>query len=155
MKAFLKAFLVLSAVAFTSRTEALMYPVRPYDPNIARWLSRDLTKFKTPPSALSNTERYMESDWSLSSDNCMTFTFSVVVSAVGKVASDPNATQREKDEAKVLLGLAWGAVFAPTPTSVESMLENAGKKHSWIEKKNSGGQNSNSSPNRSCCGSGS
>jgi RHS repeat-associated protein len=41
MKAFLKAFLVLGALAFVSRTEAVMYLARPYDPNLARWITRD------------------------------------------------------------------------------------------------------------------
>jgi hypothetical protein len=71
-----------------------------------------------------------------------------------KVANDPKATQREKDEAKVLLVLAWGAVWKTTPKAVQSMLENVDKQYDWIEQKKSGGQNANGSGDKSCCGSG-
>ncbi len=118
------------------------------------WPAAVLKKYKTPPSALSDTERYMGTDWS-TTDNCMTFTFSALVSAVVKVANDPKATQREKDEAKALLGLAWGAVWTPTTGSVKSMLEKADGQYDWVEQKGSSGQNAKPSDDKSCCGSGS
>ncbi len=41
MKAFLKAFLVFGVFVFASRSEAVMYQARAYDPNLARWITRD------------------------------------------------------------------------------------------------------------------
>lgn len=95
------------------------------------WPSEVLTKFKTAPSPLSDSERYMGSDWT-TTDNCMTFTFSAVVGAVKKVADDPKATKQEKQQAKVLITMAWKAVWMPTPDSVTAMLDSYASKYEWI-----------------------
>jgi RHS repeat-associated protein len=117
------------------------------------WPDAVLKKFKTQPSPLSDTARYMGTDWS-TTDNCMTFTFSILVSAAVKVANEPDATQREKDEAKALLKLAWGAVWTPTTGAAKSLLEKTDNQYDWVEQKGYGSQNEKASDDKSCCGSG-
>ena len=119
------------------------------------WPENVLKKFKTPipPAPLTPTARYMGSDWSLS-DNCITFTFQSVAAAVKKVTNDPNATDREKTEAKILLILAWDVVWKNTPDGITSILESYDGKFDWIEKKKGGG-NADGSDDKACCGSGS
>jgi RHS repeat-associated protein len=41
MKAMQKVLLFASAVLFTTQVHAVIYHARPYDPNMARWLTRD------------------------------------------------------------------------------------------------------------------
>jgi hypothetical protein len=116
------------------------------------WPEDVLKRYRTPPSPLSNSERYMGSDWSLS-DNCVTFTFHAIASAIRKAANEPSLTQREKDEALVLLDLVEGSVVRFRPSSINSMLEQADSKYEWIQRQFTGGNNANSAKSSSCCGS--
>lgn len=110
------------------------------------WPQEVLAKFKTKPKPLGTNERYTGSDWT-TTDNCMTFTFSAVAGAVRKVMNDPSATQFEKNQAKVLVTLAWNAIWINTPSGVTAMLDRYAAQHNWITK---GGQNGNKDDN-SCC----
>lgn len=112
------------------------------------WPENVLTKYRVAPSPLSDTERYMGSDWTLT-DNCITFTFSALVGAVKSVSEDPKATAREKEQAKILISLAWSAVWATTPDQITSTLDYAASKNDWI----SAGGGSNEKKDSACCGS--
>ncbi len=110
------------------------------------WPQEVLTKFKITPSPLSDKEHYMGSDWT-PTDNCMTFTFSAVVGAVMKVADDPKATKLEKQQAKILIIMAWKAVWMSTPDSVTTMLDGYASKYEWI----SIGGKADEGEDDSCC----
>ena len=112
------------------------------------WPEQVKMKFRTQPAPLSSNERYMGSDWS-TSDNCMTFTFSALVGAVKQVADDPKATKTEKEQAKVLINLAWSSVWDATPDGVTGTLDRYASKYNWIS---SGGGTSDKKDDP-CCGS--
>ena len=77
----------------------------------------------------------------------MTFTFSVVVGAVKKVADNPKATELEKQQAKILIMMAWQAVWMPTPDSVTAMLDSYASKYKWITP----GGKADENKDDSCC----
>lgn len=116
------------------------------------WPTAVLKRFSVPPQPLSPQERYMGTDWSMLGDNCIPFTFRALGSAVTAVANDKSASKREKDEARALLGLAWGAAWSTTPDMITSMLEDADRKYDWISQ-SPGGQHAKGDEDKSCCGS--
>ena len=75
--------------------------------------------------------RYMGSDWT-PNNNCMTFTFSIVATAAGKVGQDKKASQLERRQAMAMVSLAYLSCWHLSPSHIKSTLSSFAKKSKWI-----------------------
>ena len=108
-------------------------------------------KFVKSPKALDSTkERYMGSNWTLS-DNCQTFTLSMIGKGIRNLSNDKNATLRSKKQARVLLSLIFTSTFLNmTPDSFTKKLESMASEYDWIEEVKANNTQSDKEEN-SCC----
>lgn len=90
-----------------------------------------IAKYAKPPKPLPESERYMGSDWT-PNNNCMTFTFSIVATAAGKVGQDKKASQLERRQAMAMVSLAYLSCWHLTPSHIKSTLSSFAKKSKWI-----------------------
>ena len=90
-----------------------------------------ISKYAKPPKPLSESERYMGSDWT-PNNNCMTFTFNVLATAAGKVGQDKKASQLERRQAVGLALLAYLSCWHVSPSHIKSRLSNLAKGSNWI-----------------------
>jgi hypothetical protein len=123
------------------------------------WPQVVLDKFKKygkVPDELNNEARYMGSDWAIS-DSCDTFTMGVIRAALYQVNDDPNATERELKEARVLYMMVMGHMMGCTTVGeVKSMLQGYASGHDWIDETQGGKQDETTNPTAtddSCCSS--
>ena len=90
-----------------------------------------IAKYAKPPKPLSESERYMGSDWT-PNNNCMTFTFSIVATAANKVGQDKKASQLERRQAMAMVSLAYLSCWHLSPSHIKSTLSSFAKKSKWI-----------------------
>lgn len=72
----------------------------------------------------------MESDWTI--NNCMTFTFSVLASAAGRVGKDKSCGRAERRQAMAMASLAYLSCWHVSPSHIKSSLSSFAKKNNWI-----------------------
>ena len=124
-----------------------------FDGGQSAWPEEAKKRFRLPPDDLGVNERYMGTDWSANRNNCITFTFRVLVKAATKVRDDRNATERERREATRLVELAMSVVWSTTMGSVQHRLDLASSGVDWIssEQNLQNKNNESNNENGACC----
>lgn len=83
---------------------------------------------------LKENERYMGTDWSWNSDNCMTFTFRTIVAGVKEAQKKGTLPPQAQKQARALLWLAFDSAWQLRPASVGDLLERYSRSSEWISR---------------------
>lgn len=90
-----------------------------------------IAKYDKKPGAIPGNMRYMGSDWT-ANNNCMTFTFSILASAAGRLGKDKSCTQAERQQAMAMASLAFLSCWHVTPSHIKATLSSFAKQKNWI-----------------------
>lgn len=102
-----------------------------FDNGMSQWPGEENFASLKP---LKENERYMGTDWSWNSDNCMTFTFRTIVAGIKEAQSKGRLPPKAQEQAKVLLWLAFDSAWQMRPASVGDLLERYSKSSDWISR---------------------
>ena len=100
-----------------------------FDNGLSKWPQQE--RFNSFDE-LKENERYMGTDWTLNSDNCMTFTFRTIVSGVKEAQKTGRLSRKAQRQARTLLWLSFDSCWQIRPASIGDLLERYARGFDWI-----------------------